>query len=756
MGDLEFVAAFDVDENKVGKSLDTALKADPNNTITFCELDSSNVLVDRGPTLDGLGSFYRDIVTESTEDVVDVEQILRDRSVDVLVCYMPVGSEEAAKFYAEAALRAGVAFVNAMPVFIASDPEWAEKFRLAGVPIVGDDVKSQLGATITHRVLARLFESRGVTLDRTYQLNVGGNMDFKNMLERKRLQSKKISKTRAVTSNIAAHIDPDNVHIGPSDHVPWLEDRKFAYVRLEGRGFGDAPVSLEYKLEVWDSPNSAGSVIDAIRAAKMALDAGYGGPLDAASAYFMKSPRKQQPDDEARADLEEFIARAAFDELQLESAIQLTSFEAGDSSGLPTGVISRPLHDEIDSTLIVETDSGIVPRRTIVEKKGLGHPDTMADHLAEALSQAYSNWTLREAGAVLHHNFDKLTMHGGGVDVSYGGGGVTEPIKIMVNGRATRRVGSVSIPVEEIIQRAIIDFFESRLPVFSDHLDIVFNLSSNSSPGAVKTGDDSTDRENWFDIESIEDLRERKKLISNDTSMGTGFFPETKHEQFVRELVEELSGDSPFREENPWCGTDVKMMLVSQEDSFEAIIAVPQISTFVHSRQEYQDNLAVVLEHCRTRAAEALGEEVASRSSFRLNARDLVESDELYLTLSGSSLESGDEGVVGRGNRANGLITPLRAMNLEGVNGKNPIYHIGKLYNLAAQDLAERLAQRLDCHCQVTFVSATGQELDYPWKVIVRTSVDVDPDVVEEETRIVTTGFPALTKRILAGDLVMA
>ena len=306
--DLDFVAAFDVDSNKVGKPLHEALASTPNNTINFCDIPPYDVTVSRGPTLDGLGSYYEESITESPEAPEDVAAVLRDREVDVLVSYLPVGSEEAAKWYARAALSAGVAFVNAMPVFLASDPEWAREFADANVPIVGDDVKSQMGATITHRVLARLFESRGLTIDNTYQLNVGGNMDFKNMLERSRLESKKISKTRAVTSNIDATIEPDHVHIGPSDFVPWLTDRKFAFVRLEGRGFGDIPVTLEYKLEVWDSPNSAGTVIDAIRAAKVAADLGLGGPLDAASAYFMKSPRHQQPDDQARADLEEFIA----------------------------------------------------------------------------------------------------------------------------------------------------------------------------------------------------------------------------------------------------------------------------------------------------------------------------------------------------------------------------------------------------------------------------------------------------------------
>jgi myo-inositol-1-phosphate synthase len=305
--DIEFVAAFDVDAAKVGTDLSDAIWASENDTFRFAEVAPTGVTVQRGPTLDGLGEYYREVIEESSAPTVDVAAALRESGAQVLVCYLPVGSEEAVRFYAQAALDAGVAFVNALPVFIASDPVWAEKFRVAGIPIVGDDIKSQLGATITHRVLARLFEERGLVLDRTYQLNVGGNMDFKNMLERKRLQSKKISKTQSVTSNLTATLEPENVHIGPSDHVPWLHDRKMAFVRLEGHGFGNAPTSLEYKLEVWDSPNSAGVVIDAIRAAGMALDAGIGGPLEAASAYFMKSPAVQYADPVARAMLEHFI-----------------------------------------------------------------------------------------------------------------------------------------------------------------------------------------------------------------------------------------------------------------------------------------------------------------------------------------------------------------------------------------------------------------------------------------------------------------
>jgi myo-inositol-1-phosphate synthase len=305
--DLQFVAAFDVDAKKVGRDLSEAIVASENNTIRICDVPPVGVQVQRGTTLDGLGRYYREVVEESDEEPVDVVAALRESGADVLVCYLPVGSQQAAEFYAQCALDAGVAFVNALPVFIAGTPEWAAKFEEAGVPIVGDDIKSQVGATITHRVLAKLFEDRGVQLDRTMQLNVGGNMDFKNMLERERLESKKISKTQSVTSQVGRDMGAGNVHIGPSDHVPWLSDRKWAYVRLEGRAFGDVPLNLEYKLEVWDSPNSAGIIIDAVRAAKIAKDRGIGGPILSASSYFMKSPPVQYSDSEARDAVEAFI-----------------------------------------------------------------------------------------------------------------------------------------------------------------------------------------------------------------------------------------------------------------------------------------------------------------------------------------------------------------------------------------------------------------------------------------------------------------
>jgi myo-inositol-1-phosphate synthase len=309
VSDLEFVAAFDADATKVGVDLGKAIFAGLNNTVRFASVPDLGITVQRGPTLDGFGKYYREVVEESPAEPVDVAAALAAARADVLVSYLPVGSEAAQRHYAQACLDAGVAFVNAIPVFIASDPEWAARFRDAGVPIVGDDIKSQVGATIVHRILTRLFEDRGLALDHTYQLNVGGNMDFKNMLERERLESKKVSKTQAVTSQIEHGALPaDDIHIGPSDHVPWLQDRKWAYIRMEGRNFGDVPLNLEMKLEVWDSPNSAGVIIDAIRCAKLGLDRGIGGPLLGPSGYFMKSPPVQYHDDVAYQMVEAFAA----------------------------------------------------------------------------------------------------------------------------------------------------------------------------------------------------------------------------------------------------------------------------------------------------------------------------------------------------------------------------------------------------------------------------------------------------------------
>lgn len=308
INNVKFVAAFDVDAKKVGLDLAEAIWASENNTIKFADVAKTGVTVQRGVTLDGLGKYYKETIQESTAAPVDVVATLKDEQVDVLICYLPVGSEEAAKYYAQCAIDAGCAFVNALPVFIASDPVWEKKFKDAGLPIVGDDIKSQVGATITHRIMAKLFQDRGVHLDRTYQLNVGGNMDFKNMLERDRLESKKISKTNSVTSQLDHDMGSKNVHIGPSDYIPWLDDRKWAYVRLEGRAFGDVPLNLEYKLEVWDSPNSAGVIIDALRCAKIGLDRKIGGALLSPSSYFMKTPPVQYTDEQAHSKTEDFIS----------------------------------------------------------------------------------------------------------------------------------------------------------------------------------------------------------------------------------------------------------------------------------------------------------------------------------------------------------------------------------------------------------------------------------------------------------------
>ena len=305
--DIEVVAAFDVDKNKVGKDLSEAIFCEPNNTIKFAEVPKSGVVVQMGSVQDGIGQYTEHLVEPSSQKTSDISKILKEKKVDVVINYLPVGSQAATEWYTEQILDAKCAMVNCIPVFIAKNKYWSNKFKETGVPIVGDDIKSQVGATILHRVLTRLFEDRGVTVDNTYQLNFGGNTDFLNMLERERLVSKKISKTSAVTSQMDNDVDPNTVHIGPSDHVPWLNDRKWAYIRMEGKLFGEAPVNVEVKLEVWDSPNSAGVVVDAIRCAKLGLDRGIGGPIESASAYFMKSPPKQFTDDQARTLLDKFI-----------------------------------------------------------------------------------------------------------------------------------------------------------------------------------------------------------------------------------------------------------------------------------------------------------------------------------------------------------------------------------------------------------------------------------------------------------------
>jgi myo-inositol-1-phosphate synthase len=311
VGDIEISAAFDINATKVGRDVAEAIDAHPNNTCRFAEVRPTGVKVQRGPTLDGLGQFLRDDIMESPEPEANVTEALLESRTDVVVSYLPVGSQKATEWYVERSLEAGCAFVNCIPVFIASDATWRSRFEKAGLPIIGDDIKSQVGATIVHRMLANLFRERGVRLDRTYQLNFGGNADFKNMLERERLTSKKISKTQAVTSQFDVPLAPDDVHVGPSDHVPWLTDRKMAYIRLEGTTFGGVPLNAEIKLEVWDSPNSAGVVIDAVRCARLAMDRGLGGALVGPSSYFMKSPPQQFTDEEARIRTLEFINRSS-------------------------------------------------------------------------------------------------------------------------------------------------------------------------------------------------------------------------------------------------------------------------------------------------------------------------------------------------------------------------------------------------------------------------------------------------------------
>ena len=307
ISDIEFTAAFDIDANKVGKDLSEAIFTAPNNTIKFADVPHTGVTVQRGMTHDGLGKYLSRIIKKAPGETADIVKILKDTKTDVVINYLPVGSEQATKWYVEQILQAGCALVNCIPVFIAREHYWQNRFEEAGVPVIGDDIKSQVGATITHRMLAHLFVERGVRIDRTYQLNFGGNTDFMNMLERERLESKKISKTNSVTSQIPYAIDPNNIHVGPSDYVPWLTDRKFCYIRMEGTTFGDVPLLAELKLEVWDSPNSAGVVIDAVRCAKIALDRGMKGALTAPSSYFMKSPPEQYIDDLAHSNVESFI-----------------------------------------------------------------------------------------------------------------------------------------------------------------------------------------------------------------------------------------------------------------------------------------------------------------------------------------------------------------------------------------------------------------------------------------------------------------
>ncbi|MBO0610697.1 methionine adenosyltransferase [Myceligenerans salitolerans] len=405
------------------------------------------------------------------------------------------------------------------------------------------------------------------------------------------------------------------------------------------------------------------------------------------------------------------------------------------------------------STFLIETGVGEPGPLSLVERKGLGHPDTLADHLAEELSRAYARYTRDQFGSVLHHNFDKLALLGGASEVRYGGGQMLQPVKVLVNGRAAYRCGGQAIPVDDLVETTVRDFFARRLPAVRDHLDLQLNITSNSSPGAVHTETSSHDRTRWFAPRSVEDLRERRTLLANDTSLGTGWAPLSPFERLVRALSDQFSGDSDFTRTHAWCGSDVKVMGYFDGHDADIVLCVPQISPHVPSRAAYLENNEVVLAECHRLAAVEFPQPVR----FRLNVRDLPEKDELYLTFTGSSIESGDEGVVGRGNRVNGLITPLRPMNIEGANGKNPVYHVGKLYNLAANRIAEALHTALGCYAEVHLVSATGQPLDQPWRVVLRVSDDgPTPEKIAKVACDVLAEFPLLTDEILDRGVVLA
>ncbi|MFG3304695.1 methionine adenosyltransferase [Streptomyces wuyuanensis] len=406
------------------------------------------------------------------------------------------------------------------------------------------------------------------------------------------------------------------------------------------------------------------------------------------------------------------------------------------------------------SRIVIETGTQRPDATAIVERKGLGHPDTLADHLAERLSQQYSRYTLERFGAVLHHNFDKLALLGGASEVHYGGGRMTAPVRVLVNGRAARSCGAERIPVDDMVVSTVRAFFSERLPEVADHLDIRLHVTSNSSPGAVLTDGHTPERTRWFAPRSVEDLRERRTLLSNDTSIGTGWAPESPFETFVRELADHFSGHSAFTKEHGWCGSDVKVMGYFDGHRADVVLCVPQKSAHVAGRAAYLENKQTVLDECRCLASDRLP---GTPVDFRLNVRDVPHEDELYLTYTGSSIESGDEGVVGRGNRVNGLITPLRPMNLEGANGKNPVYHVGKLYNLAATRLARSLHEETGGHAEVHLVSATGQALDQPWRVLVRLSEpDSQIDKVQLLIEQVLGSFPELTHEIVQDGVVLS
>jgi S-adenosylmethionine synthetase len=418
--------------------------------------------------------------------------------------------------------------------------------------------------------------------------------------------------------------------------------------------------------------------------------------------------------------------------------------------------MTRLPDDGMDSNMTLSLETGVQSSTafTLLERKGFGHPDTLADHLGEEISRAYSRWTLEHCSAILHHNFDKLGLLGGATKVFYGGGKVLEPVRVLVNGRATRSCGSVQVSVDELVISTVRSFFGSRLPELAEHLSIELNITANSSPGAVHAADVSPARTSWFAPESADQLRERRELIANDTSLGTGWAPENEVEVFARQLVDTFSTPRGFGQSRPWCGSDVKMMVLADDEQLDVVLCVPQKSTYVSGRAAYLSNCEEVLDECYRRAALDLPDR---KASFRLNARDIVEDDEIYLTYSGSSIESGDEGVVGRGNRVNGLITPLRPMNLEGANGKNPVYHVGKLYNLAARRIAQRLHSRFGGYAEVHLVSATGQPLARPWRTLVRMSnADVADDQVSAVVQAVLSDFPGLTREIIYGDALLA
>lgn len=419
--------------------------------------------------------------------------------------------------------------------------------------------------------------------------------------------------------------------------------------------------------------------------------------------------------------------------------------------------MQRSLISLDESSVIVERQTPPPTDLTIVERKGWGHPDTLADHLAEHLSRVYSRYTRDAFGAILHHNFDKLALLGGSSEVRYGSGRMLDPVRVLVNGRAARACGETPVPVDELIIDAVTEFFRGRLPEVANHLSIELNVTTNASPGAVATEEASPDRTRWFAPSSTNDLRERKHLIANDTSLGTGWAPLNKIETFVRSIADHFSTPGQFREVHLWCGSDVKVMAHGVNGDLDVVLAVPQKSAFVPDRATYLENKRAVLAECQRLAEVAIPE---FRSKFRLNARDLAEKDELYLTYTGSSIESGDEGVVGRGNRVNGLITPLRPMNVEGANGKNPVYHVGKLYNLAANRIAQRLHDASGAPAEVQLISATGQRLDRPWRIVVRLSEGGD-ELADDKLRALLLesldAFPALTEEILHDDaLVLA